>query len=102
MSFLGTGNKQAPVRDTTIRGAAAADGQVRRMLVIGSTGLARFHFTRLLLAEGFREHGFDGTAVYYNVDLKRWRDALCRLRMMDTVLYDLKSAMAPTDNDMRL
>lgn len=46
---------------------------MRRVLVTGTAGFIGFHLSRLLLAEGFRVHGFDGMTDYYDVRLKQRR-----------------------------
>lgn len=51
--------------------AAAAVG--RRVLITGTAGFIGFHLARLLLAEGFRVHGYDGMTDYYDVTLKQRR-----------------------------
>jgi UDP-glucuronate 4-epimerase len=49
---------------------------VRKIFVTGSAGFVGFHLSRLLLAEGFDVHGFDGMTDYYDVRLKRQRHEL--------------------------
>jgi UDP-glucuronate 4-epimerase len=48
----------------------------RRILITGTAGFIGFHLARLLLAEGFRVHGYDGMTDYYDVSLKRRRHAM--------------------------
>jgi UDP-glucuronate 4-epimerase len=45
-------------------------------LITGTAGFIGFHLARLLLAEGFKVHGFDGLTDYYDVNLKRRRHAM--------------------------
>ena len=47
-----------------------------RVLITGTAGFIGFHLARLLLAEGFRVHGYDGMTDYYDVALKRRRHAM--------------------------
>ncbi len=45
----------------------------KRILVTGSAGFIGFHLSKLLLAEGFTVHGYDGITDYYDIDLKKKR-----------------------------
>ncbi|MCV2877678.1 GDP-mannose 4,6-dehydratase [Sedimentimonas flavescens] len=49
---------------------------MKRVLITGTAGFIGFHLARLLLAEGFRVHGYDGMTDYYDVTLKRRRHAM--------------------------
>ena len=44
-----------------------------RVLITGTAGFIGFHLARLLLAEGFTVHGYDGMTDYYDVALKQRR-----------------------------
>ncbi|NOD94668.1 NAD-dependent epimerase/dehydratase family protein [Ruegeria sp. HKCCD4884] len=46
---------------------------MKRVLITGSAGFIGFHLAKLLLAEGFRVHGYDGMTDYYDVNLKQRR-----------------------------
>jgi len=46
---------------------------MKRILVTGTAGFIGFHLAKLLLAEGFIVHGYDGMSDYYDVALKRRR-----------------------------
>lgn len=48
----------------------------RKVLITGTAGFIGFHLARLLLAEGFRVHGYDGMTDYYDVTLKQRRHAI--------------------------
>ena len=47
--------------------------QKKRVLITGTAGFIGFHLAKLLLAEGFVVHGYDGMTDYYDVALKRRR-----------------------------
>ncbi len=49
---------------------------MRKVLITGTAGFIGFHLARLLLAEGFRVHGYDGMTDYYDVRLKKKRHEL--------------------------
>ena len=46
---------------------------MQRILITGTAGFIGFHLAKLLLAEGFIIHGFDGMTDYYDVALKKRR-----------------------------
>jgi len=48
----------------------------RKVLITGTAGFIGFHLAKLLLAEGFRVHGYDGMTDYYDVTLKQRRHAM--------------------------
>ena len=47
-----------------------------KILITGTAGFIGFHLARLLLAEGFQVHGFDGMTDYYDVTLKQRRQQM--------------------------
>ncbi|MEM6889068.1 MAG: NAD-dependent epimerase/dehydratase family protein [Pseudomonadota bacterium] len=49
---------------------------MKRVFITGTAGFVGFHLGKLLLAEGFRVHGFDGMTDYYNVTLKNRRHGI--------------------------
>ena len=46
---------------------------MKKIFVTGTAGFIGFHLAKLLLAEGFRVHGYDGMTDYYDVTLKQRR-----------------------------
>jgi UDP-glucuronate 4-epimerase len=46
---------------------------MKKVLITGTAGFIGFHLAKLLLAEGFRVHGYDGMTDYYDVTLKQRR-----------------------------
>lgn len=48
----------------------------RKVLITGTAGFIGFHLARLLMAEGFRVHGYDGMTDYYSVALKQRRHGM--------------------------
>lgn len=51
---------------------------MQRVLITGTAGFIGFHLAKLLLAEGFIIHGFDGMTDYYDVALKKGRHKTLR------------------------
>ncbi|MES2666081.1 MAG: NAD-dependent epimerase/dehydratase family protein [Pseudomonadota bacterium] len=49
---------------------------MRKVFITGTAGFIGFHLARLLLAEGFRVHGYDGMTDYYDVTLKQRRNGV--------------------------
>ncbi len=47
-----------------------------RFLVTGTAGFIGFHLARRLLADGHEVQGIDGMTPYYDVELKKARQAL--------------------------
>lgn len=45
----------------------------QKVFITGTAGFIGFHLARLLLAEGYSVHGFDGMTDYYDVRLKQRR-----------------------------
>ncbi len=48
---------------------------LKRVFVTGTAGFIGFHLAKLLLEEGVEVHGFDGMTDYYDVQLKKNRNA---------------------------
>lgn len=61
----------------------------RNVLITGTAGFIGFHLARLLLAEGFRVHGYDGMTDYYDVTLKQRRHAM----LLDSPEFSATEAM---------
>lgn len=51
---------------------------MKTIFVTGSAGFIGYHLCKLLLAEGFQVHGYDGMTDYYDVSLKQRRHAMLR------------------------
>ena len=47
-----------------------------KVLITGSAGFIGFHLAKLLLAEGFKVHGYDGLTDYYDPTLKHNRNKI--------------------------
>ena len=56
--------------------STASSAPKPRVLITGTAGFIGFHLARLLLAEGFVVHGYDGMTDYYDVTLKQRRHAM--------------------------
>ena len=65
-----------------------------KVLITGTAGFIGFHLARLLLAEGFQVHGFDGMTDYYDVTLKQRRQQM----LLQNSGFTTTSAMLE-DND---
>ncbi|MGL3820765.1 GDP-mannose 4,6-dehydratase [Sphingopyxis sp. R3-92] len=48
-------------------------GVPQKIFITGTAGFIGFHLARLLIAEGYSVHGFDGMTDYYDVRLKQRR-----------------------------
>ncbi|MCX7568040.1 GDP-mannose 4,6-dehydratase [Sulfitobacter sp. F26169L] len=49
---------------------------MRKVFITGTAGFIGFHLARHLLDEGFQVHGYDGMTDYYDVNLKKRRQAM--------------------------
>ena len=65
---------------------------MKKILVTGTAGFIGFHLSKLLLAEGYRVHGYDGMTDYYDVALKQQRHQMllqnAKFSMMEGMLED--------------
>ncbi len=70
---------------------------MKRIFITGTAGFIGFHLAKLLLAEGYVVHGYDGMTDYYDVRLKERRHAMLKQNanfsategmLEDTVLVD--------------
>jgi len=70
---------------------------VKRIFITGTAGFIGFHLAKMLLAEGFVVHGYDGMTDYYDVRLKERRHAMLKQNvnfsategmLEDTILVD--------------
>lgn len=75
----------------------SADQQTQRTaLVTGSSGFIGFHLCRRLLDEGWRVHGIDNLSDYYDVDLKKRRQAL----LMQSPAFSVTNAAIEAPGEM--
>ncbi|HAT86897.1 MAG TPA: UDP-glucuronate 5-epimerase [Rhizobiales bacterium] len=70
---------------------------MKRIFITGTAGFIGFHLAKMLLAEGFVVHGYDGMTDYYDVRLKERRHAMLKQNvnfsategmLEDTILVD--------------
>jgi len=68
---------------------------MKPLLVTGTAGFIDFHLAKLLLAEGFVVHGYDGMSDYYDVALERRRHQMLLqskgYTAAETLLEDLET-----------
>ena len=69
---------QTPDMDDDMDQDQKAQRGNRRMLITGTAGFIGFHLANILLAEGFRVHGYDGMTDYYDVALKHRRHEILK------------------------
>lgn len=75
---------------------------MKKVLITGTAGFIGFHLAKLLLAEGFRVHGYDGMTDYYDVTLKQRRHQMLlqdpNFSMTEGMLEDQAKLDAVADN----
>lgn len=74
---------------------------MKSIFVTGSAGFIGYHLCRLLLAEGFQVHGYDGMTDYYDVSLKQRRHAMLRQSPNFTATEALLEDQATLSTAMR-
>ncbi|MBU0539256.1 MAG: SDR family NAD(P)-dependent oxidoreductase [Gammaproteobacteria bacterium] len=75
---------------------------MKKILITGTAGFIGYHLAKLLLAEGFRVHGYDGMTDYYDVALKQRRHQMLlqdpNFSMTEGMLEDLAKFDAVADD----
>jgi UDP-glucuronate 4-epimerase len=75
---------------------------MRKVFITGTAGFIGFHLAELLLAEGFRVHGYDGMTDYYDVRLKQRRHQMLmqnpNFSMTEGMLEDVDTLNKVTDD----
>jgi UDP-glucuronate 4-epimerase len=75
---------------------------MRKVFITGTAGFIGFHLAELLLAEGFRVHGYDGMTDYYDVRLKQRRHQMLMqnpgFSMTEGLLEDVDLVNKTTDD----
>jgi UDP-glucuronate 4-epimerase len=75
---------------------------MRKVFITGTAGFIGFHLAELLLAEGFRVHGYDGMTDYYDVRLKQRRHQMLmqnpNFSMTEGMLEDTDTLNKVTDD----
>ena len=74
---------------------------MRKVFITGTAGFIGFHLAKLLLAEGFVVHGYDGMTDYYDIRLKQRRHAMLaqheNFRATEATLEDMAALTAAVD-----
>lgn len=74
---------------------------MRTVFITGTAGFIGFHLAKLLLAEGFTVHGYDGMTDYYDIRLKQRRHAMLaqheRFRTTEATLEDMAALTTAVD-----